>query len=188
MGEMLAMILVMNKNMNKVNWRRDRVLCSANNHGFTLLEVLIALLVLMAAMLGLAGLQTMSLSTNHSAYLRSQAIIQAHEMADCMHANPAGVKAGAYNSISGLESSSPVCLTTYTTGDALAGIDCTSTQMAQFDAYEWNTANASALPSGAGTVAGPDGSGVYTITLSWMEDEKSGADLKTFEFQVKPLP
>ena len=156
--------------------------------GFTLLEVLIALLVLMAAMLGLAGLQTMSLSTNHSAYLRSQAIIQAHDMADRMHANSAGVKAGAYDSISGLGGSPPACLSTATSEDALSSIDCTSAQMAQFDANEWNTINASELPSGEGTVAGPDGSGVYTVTLSWVEDEKSGADLKTFVFQVKPLP
>ncbi len=172
----------------KVDDCRKRVFCGTNNPGFSLLEVMIALVILMVAMLGLAGLQTMSLSANHSAYLRSQAIIQAHEMADCMHANPAGVKAGAYNSISGLESSSPVCLTTYTTGDALASVDCTSTQMARSDGYEWNTINASELPSGAGTVAGPDGSGVYTVTISWVEDEKSGADLKNFVFQVKPLP
>ena len=172
----------------KVDDCRKRVFCSANNHGFTLLEVLIALVILMVAMLGLAGLQTMSLSTNHSAYLRSQAIIQAHDMSDRMFANSVGVQAGAYNSISGIESSPPVCLTKYTTGDALASVDCTPTQMARSDGYEWNTTNASELPSGAGTVAGPDGGGRYTVTLSWVEDEKSGADLKTFVFQVKPLP
>jgi type IV pilus assembly protein PilV len=178
----------MNKNLKKVDCCRERVLCGANNHGFTLLEVLIALLVLMAAMLGLAGLQTMSLSTNHSAYLRSQAIIQAHDMADRMHANSAGVKAGAYSSISGLGGSPPICLTTATTGGALSGVDCNPAQIAQFDGNEWNTSNANELPSGAGTVAGPDGNGVYAVTLSWVEDEKSGADLKTFVFQVKPLP
>ena len=158
------------------------------HQGFTLLEVLVALLVLMVGMLGLAGLQTMALSTNHSAYLRSQAVIQAHDMADRMHANSEGVLAGDYNSISGLESSPPVCLTTATSGDALSAVDCTSAQIAQFDGNEWNTTNAAVLPSGAGSVTGPDGSGSYTITLFWMETEKSGGDMKTFVFQVKPLP
>ena len=166
----------------------ERVLCRTNSHGFTLVEVLVALVVLMTAMLGLAVLQTMSLSTNHSAYLRSQAIIQAHDMADRMHANSAGVKASAYNSIIGIANSPPVCLTTATSGDALDSIDCTSTEIAQFDAHEWNTSNAYALPSGAGKVEGPDGNGVYDITLSWMEDDKGVGDVKTFVFQVKPLP
>lgn len=153
-----------------------------------MLEVLVALLLLMAGMLGLAGLQTVALSTNHGAFLRSQAIIQAHDMADRMHANSEGVKAGAYNSISGLGTSPPTCLTTATSGEALSAVNCTSTQIAQFDAHEWNTSNAGTLPSGAGTVAGPDGNGVYTVTLSWVESEKSGTDTKTFIFQLKPLP
>ncbi len=156
--------------------------------GFTLLEVLVALLVLMVGMLGLAGLQTVALSTNHSAYLRSQAIIQAHDMADRMHANPVGVKAGAYNSIGGPVTTPPTCLTTATAGASLSSIDCTPAQIAQFDANEWNTVIVNQLPSGAGTVAGPDGSGIYTVTLSWVENETSGANTKTFAFQVKPLP
>jgi type IV pilus assembly protein PilV len=167
---------------------RKRVPCGSNDRGFTMLEVLVALLVLMAGMLGLVGLQTMTLSTNHSAFLRSQAIIQAHDMADRMHANSEGVKAGAYDSISGISTSPPVCLTTATSGDALSAVDCTSAQIAQFDAQEWNTNNAGTLPSGTGTVAGPDGNGVYTITISWVEIEKIGADAKTFVIQVKPLP
>jgi type IV pilus assembly protein PilV len=158
------------------------------NHGFTMLEVLVALLVLMVGMLGLVGLQTVAVSTNHGAFLRSQAIIQAHDIADRMHANSEGVQAGAYNSISGIATSPPICLTTATSGDALAAVDCTSSEIAQFDAHEWNTNNASTLPSGAGTVAGPDGNGIYTIIISWVEVEKSGADSKTFAFQIKPLP
>ena len=152
------------------------------------MEVLIALLVLMTGLLALAGLQLMSLSNNHSAFLRSQAIIQAHDMSDRIHANSGGVKAGNYNSISGIGSNPPQCLTASASADILAGIDCTPTQIAQFDANEWNTTNAIVLPSGLGTVAGPDGKGIYTITLSWTEIEKSGPDTKTFQFNIKPLP
>ena len=42
--------------------------------GFTLLEVLIAMLILSVGLLGLAGLQATGIKTNHSAYMRSQAV------------------------------------------------------------------------------------------------------------------
>jgi type IV pilus assembly protein PilV len=177
----------MNTSLNGVNSRRERGFARKHTRGLSLLEVLIALVLLMAGMLALAGLQTVSLANNHSAYLRSQAVIQAHDMADRMYANSAGVQAGDYNSISGIPSNPPTCLTTATSTQILAGIACTPAQMAVFDGWEWNTANANVLPSGVGTVAGPDGNGVYTVTLSWLEHETDGTDTKTFAFQVKPM-
>ncbi len=183
----LLAVKSVNRNRMKMNDHRERAHFGANVRGFSLLEVLIALLVLMLGMLGLAWLQTIALSNQQSSFLRSQAIIQAHDISDRMFANPAGVIAGAYNSIGGTVSTPPTCLTTATGGDTLSAVDCTPAQMAQFDANEWNTANAYALPSGQGTVVGPVG-GIYTVTVSWVELEKSGADTKTFTFQVKPMP
>ena len=181
------MVSFMNKSTKRVASRRVRDFAGKHARGFSLLEVLIALVVLMVGMLALAGLQTVSLSNNHSAYLRSQAVIQAHDMADRMYANSAGVLDGAYNAITGIPSNPPTCLTTATSAETLAGIGCTTAQMAVFDGWEWNTANANVLPSGVGTVAGPDGNGVYTVTLSWLEHETDGTDTKTFAFQVKPM-
>lgn len=149
--------------------------------GFSLLEVLIALFVLMVGLLGVAGLQTMALSNNHSAYLRSQAVIQAHDIADRMYANPAGVAAGAYNAE---QESPPTCLTTSTNVDVLAGVSCTATQIAHYDLSDWNAVNAHVLPAGDGAVTGPDGNGAYTITLTWVDNQQS----ESFSFQVKPLP
>lgn len=161
---------------------------SRANRGTTLLEVLIALLVLMAGFLAVAGLQSVSLSNNHSAFLRSQAVIQAHDMSDRMYANTVGVAAGSYNAISGIPGSPPNCLTNVGAGhESLATLSCTPAQMATFDAFEWNTANALLLPSGAGTVSGPS-NGVYTITLTWVEQEADGTATKSFAFQVQPLP
>lgn len=173
----------------KVDDCRQRVFCGTNNHGFSLLEVMIALVILMVGMLGLAGLHTVSMSNLNSAYLRSQAVIQAHDMADRMYANIEGVDEGAYDSISGLPSNPPTCLTTATSEDALSGINCSSAQIAQFDASEWNTINATVLPNGTGTVVAA-GDGIYTITLAWEELQKSdsGQDTKTFVYKVRPLP
>lgn len=173
--------------MNTLEIKVDRALRPCR--GTTLLEVLIALLVLMAGFLAVAGLQSVALANNHSAFLRSQAVIQAHDMSDRMYANTAGVQAGSYSGISGIASSHPECMTTAGPGTAaLDAVDCTPSEMAQFDAWQWNTVNANLLPSGAGTVTGPDANGVYTITLSWLEQETDGTATKSFSFQVQPLP
>ncbi len=60
-------------------------------NGFTLLEVLIALLVFSFGLLGMAGLLAVSVQTNHSAYLRTQATFLAQGMADRMRANNLGL-------------------------------------------------------------------------------------------------
>lgn len=54
------------------------------SRGFTLLEVLIAVLVFSLGLLGVAGLMVLSVRTNHSAYLRTQASFLAESMADRM--------------------------------------------------------------------------------------------------------
>ena len=62
-----------------------------HTNGFTLLEVLIALLIFSLGLMGLAGLLVVSVQTNHSAYLRTQASFLAQTMADRMRANILGV-------------------------------------------------------------------------------------------------
>lgn len=58
--------------------------------GFSLMEVLVAMLVLAIGLLGLASLQAQSLKFNHDSYVRSQATILAYEMMDKMRADPSG--------------------------------------------------------------------------------------------------
>lgn len=48
--------------------------------GFTLIEVLIALLVLAVGLLGMASLMMTSLQSSQSAYLRSQASLLAQDL------------------------------------------------------------------------------------------------------------
>lgn len=52
--------------------------------GSSLLEVLVAVVILAFGLLGLAGLQLNSVKSSHSAYLRSQATLLAYDMADRM--------------------------------------------------------------------------------------------------------
>jgi type IV pilus assembly protein PilV len=65
--------------------------------GFTLVEVLVALLVLSIGLLGLAALQLTSLSLNTDSYLRTQATFFAYDIVDKMRLNPAGVTSGNYD-------------------------------------------------------------------------------------------
>jgi len=138
------------------------------NTGFTLIEVLIAMLVLAVGLLGLAGLQATSLKNNQSAYNRSQATQLAYDLADRMRANVAGK-------------------TTYTTGTATATAACLTTAgcskeaMAENDLKAWNDAITATLPGGTGTIA--VNAGVFTITITW-DDDHDGVTTNNPNFQT----
>jgi type IV pilus assembly protein PilV len=133
-----------------------------SNNGFALFEVLIAVVVLSVGLLGLAGLEVTGQRNNHSAYLRSQAVFLAYDMVDRMRANMQGMAAGDYDNISGIPAD-PGCIT--------AG--CTPAELAQYDAYQWNTLMAQQLPSGQGTVTAAGA--LHTITVMWDDDRSGGA-------------
>lgn len=78
----------------------------SGQHGFTLLEVLIAIVVLSVGLLGVAGLQAAALRYNQSAAERSAAVMQLHSMEDALRASKADAVAGNFNL--GLEASAPV--------------------------------------------------------------------------------
>lgn len=65
--------------------------------GFTLIEVLIAVIVLGVGLLGIAALQANALKANHSALQRSQAVMLAYFMLDAMRANREAALAGNYD-------------------------------------------------------------------------------------------
>lgn len=54
--------------------------------GASLLEVLVAIVIVSFGLLGLAGLQMTSVKSNHSAYERSQATLLAYDLSDRMRA------------------------------------------------------------------------------------------------------
>lgn len=71
----------------------------AKQQGFTLLEVMVALLIFSVGLLGLAGMQMAGMQSNHGAMLRTLAIQQAYDMADRIRSNRAGFNSGLYNNI-----------------------------------------------------------------------------------------
>ena len=55
--------------------------------GFSLIEILVAVVVLSIGLLGLAGLQTTSLRINQSAYMQTQAVSRAYDVIDQVRAD-----------------------------------------------------------------------------------------------------
>ncbi|NNM59072.1 MAG: type IV pilus modification protein PilV [Legionellales bacterium] len=145
------------------------------NQGFSLLEVLVAVVVLAIGLLSLAALQISGIRYLSAANMDYQAMLQAVDMAERMRANPDGVAGGAYSNVSGT-GSNPNCISSY----------CSASQMAQTDIYQWNTLNAQLLPSGAGTVT--VNGNLYTITITWNVAVSFGAapQLETFALSFSP--
>ena len=65
--------------------------------GASLLEVLIAVLILAIGMLGVAALQAMALRNSQSSLERSQAVVQTYSILDAMRANLVAARGNAYN-------------------------------------------------------------------------------------------
>lgn len=148
--------------------------------GVTILEILIAILIISFGLLGTAGLQAIGLKASLSANQRTTATLLAYDAADRVRANRAGHALGAYSNYTATENTS-----------CLSALGCTPQQMAQHDMFEWNAAIAATLPSGIGIVcrdsspddgtsntslvtAGCDGLGnVYVIKIWWLDDRSS---------------
>ncbi len=126
--------------------------------GFTLIEILVAVLVLAVGLLGLVGLQTYGLHNNHSANLRTQATLLSYDITDRIRANRAVYLDAGGNYIDPPGgTTTKVCEWDGTKVDA-----CTPTEMAQYDLTQWRDSLANVLPGGTGTVcldASPDDGG-----------------------------
>lgn len=144
------------------------IITSQKHSGFTLIEVLVAALVLGIGVLGLATTMLLGLKSNQSAYFRSQASAAAYDMADRIRLNRAAAVAGSYNNID-IDKDSSVA-SALTCNDNSTG--CTPTQQAAEDIRQWSAnfvgsnASAARLPDGRGTVS-RDGSQRFVITVTW---------------------
>lgn len=115
---------------------------SSTQAGFTMLEVLVAILVIAIGLLGMAGLQIQSLRQGQSAYQRSVATQLAYDMGDRMRGNIAGVLANGYNRTGiGTDYATQVANCTTTAG-------CVAADLAKNDAYEWQQLVQTLLPGG----------------------------------------
>lgn len=125
--------------------------------GFSLVEVLIALVIMSVGMLGIAGLYVQSMQAGRTSMLRHHAVTLAGDIADRIRANP---RAGVAYEGPGLN------------GNCVSGVaDCDEVAMAGHDILLWQQQAVDTLPAGAVQITFDD-SGIpplYTINVSWEE-------------------
>lgn len=146
-----------------MNYSKEQITVPPRSDGFTLVEVMVAVLVLSIGLLGIASLQATSLRNNNDASMQTRASYIVSDMADRMRANTsqAGNYAGNYMAAD----PSPVNV-------SCQSGSCTPTGILQKDVAQWNT-QLQSLPAGQGTVTALAGS-LYAITVRW-DEARTGA-------------
>lgn len=146
--------------------------------GFTLLEVMIAVLVLSLGLLGLAGLQAYSMRNNQSANYRTQATNLAYQLLDMARSHRGMVVDAGGNIQSANYNVQALLLATNGTwsgvGTAQPGVHaaCTSTNPnpVACDRERWINAVRSSLPQGRARTAFNPTTGQLTIEICWRDD------------------
>ena len=157
---------------------------SRNQRGFSLIEVLIAVVIVGIGLLGIAALQITTNVYNEASLHRGQATMLAREMIERMRVNVDEAKAGSYD-INALPT-----LTTDCTG---AATDCTPAQMREHDLRSWSARVVALLPGGDATI-GTDTTVdpvAITVTMIWAGRRSAGmvsdaptAKQQAFTFQL----
>jgi type IV pilus assembly protein PilV len=138
------------------------------SNGFSLIEVLVAMVILAIGLLGLAALQASSLKNNQTAYYRGLATQLSYDIADRMRANRSsgGKYLSSFMKPSDANEQSAHCLNVTAT--------CTPAKMAEHDLFEWNNALKS-IPNATGKIEFDKS---YKVTITWDEKRNDNRDNK----------
>ena len=156
-----------------------------NDAGFTLLEILVAIVIFSIGLLGIASLQMNGMRFTQDSQLRAIATAQAEAITDRMRANSAGMIDKKYNITTGsIPASFPTdCSSANCSSDDLAIYDLVTWNATTTDVTQPKTSNADVLPNGSGVVCidstpndgtpaawACDGLGtIYAIKVTWTE-------------------
>ena len=125
--------------------------------GFSLVEVLIALVIMSVGMLGIAGLYVEGMKAGRTSTFRHHAVTVAGDIADRIRANPRG----------GVDYEGPGG----NNNCVLGNVDCNEAQMAANDIALWKAQADAMLPNGTVTITYDDTvtPNTYTIVVGWSE-------------------
>lgn len=143
--------------------RMNKNVQGRHQRGISMVESLVALVVLSVGMLGIAGLYISSLKAGRSALVRTQAVALATDISDRIRANRRGLAAYGTTQYAGNPKLQD-CI----------GKDCTPAALAQEDLFLWLDLMKNLMPGGTkGTVIFTDNAtpapDTYTVTVAWRE-------------------
>ncbi|MEE4301132.1 MAG: type IV pilus modification protein PilV [Pseudomonadales bacterium] len=150
--------------MKRTAYQSPAVFRHGPSAGFSLIEILVAVLIVSVGVLGVAGLQLVSLQNNTSAMYRTQAFQAAYEIIDRARANPD--QDYSIDLDDPIPGAIPDC----------EGGNCTPAQMRTYDLATWLTAldgPPAGLPGGDGEVVVAGDS--ITVTVQWRDDRDPAA-------------
>jgi type IV pilus assembly protein PilV len=149
----------MNDGSKTVTKMQKQVLSSARRStGLTMVEILIAVLIISVGLLGVAALHSLSLRNNYTALLRSHASALAGDIADRMRAN----RTVALNSEDYL-------IALGATASEDEDEESTVSAVAINDLIEWKQSLLAQLPNGDGSIEIDAATRMVTITIQWGE-------------------
>ena len=134
--------------------------------GFTMVEQLIAFVVLAVGLLGMVNVQLSAQRLERSVMYETRALSLTKTLAEMMRTNPNGTTAGNYVAASTDTGVTHYCAT------GKGGQNCTPQQLAEHDIYLWKQAledAARGLPNATGAIVGNGSAGVYTVTVTWQD-------------------
>lgn len=134
-----------------------------NQNGSSMIEVIIAIVITVMGLLGVAGLQLNALKYQKTSAQRSEAMQAAYDIGERMRANAVAAKASAYIYTTSYSTTvaSPPTLPTCTA-------PCSAAQIAAIDQAEWLINLSRRLLGGAGFIVSNVNGGV-DVTVMWKE-------------------
>lgn len=146
--------------------------------GFSMIDVLIALVIIATALLGTAGLQIYAMRMTKGGEFRTQAVFLAADIGERMEANKLGAIAGAY-AVSA--SSAPHAASS----DCGGGV-CDAAALADWDVAQWESAiSDSGMPQANWVIqqTGVGNPATYQITINWTDrGSTASARSETFSY------
>jgi type IV pilus assembly protein PilV len=148
---------------------------AGRSSGFSLVEVMVAVVVICVGLLGIAKMQSLAMSSTNLARMRSLAALEAASLAAAMHANRSYWGGANGNP-------PPPALITYDPVHLAQGIgtypagntcnQCNATEIAEYDFNNWGNSLVQILPGAQATVAcnGATPPVNCTITITWTEN------------------
>lgn len=160
--------------------------------GVSLIEALVAMLVLALGVLGLLGIQLNSMSNNQNASYRIVASKLADDIFERMKANPIGLDLTGNILAAGTGTSAYALAGNWTTVAAPAvncrSASCTPQQQAAFDLWDWQSRVQSTLPGGnATTFIAPGDANQLGVMVSWRLREKGDTSSSTYAARLAML-